>query len=97
VDGKPPNEADTSDGTDARTGAWYQTRALLATGVSAVLLVALLFVAAPQGMGVLSGRPLAAFLLPAVGVVRVLFGFAWMICIFRGPRDEPPPWRYRDR
>jgi TRAP-type C4-dicarboxylate transport system permease small subunit len=26
-----------------------------------------------------------------------LFGLAWAIRIFRGSRDEPPPWRYRDR
>jgi hypothetical protein len=31
----------------------------------------------------------AAFLTMVVGLV-------WMIRIFRGPRDEPPPWRYRD-
>jgi hypothetical protein len=32
----------------------------------------------------------AAFLTMVVGLV-------WMIRIFRGPRDEPPRWRYRDR
>lgn len=27
----------------------------------------------------------------------ILFGIAWMFRIARGPRDEPPAWRYRDR
>ena len=26
-----------------------------------------------------------------------LLCLVWVIRIFRGPRDEPPPWRYRDR
>ena len=31
------------------------------------------------------------------GFLSVVLGLVWMIRIFRGPRDEPPPWRYRDR
>ncbi len=31
----------------------------------------------------------------AVGLALV--GLAWMVRIFRGPRDEPPAWRRRDR
>lgn len=31
------------------------------------------------------------------GVAAALVGLVWMIRIFRGPRDEPPAWRYRDR
>ena len=30
-------------------------------------------------------------------LVVIVVGLVWMIRIFRGPRDEPPPWRYRDR
>jgi hypothetical protein len=30
-------------------------------------------------------------------VVLWVAGVIWMIRIFRGPSDEPPPWRYRDR
>jgi hypothetical protein len=26
-----------------------------------------------------------------------LAGLARMVRVYRGPRDEPPPWRYRDR
>ena len=33
----------------------------------------------------------------AVGVGLWLAGVIWMIRIFRGPSDNPPPWRYRDR
>ena len=31
------------------------------------------------------------------GFVLLVAGLVWMIRIFRGPWDEPPPWRYRDR
>ena len=31
------------------------------------------------------------------GVAAAIVGLVWMIRIFRGPRDEPPRWRYRDR
>jgi hypothetical protein len=31
------------------------------------------------------------------GLVTAGVGLAWMIRILRGPRDVPPPWRYRDR
>jgi hypothetical protein len=33
----------------------------------------------------------------AVGAGLWLAGVMWMIRIFRGPSDEPRPWRYRDR
>ena len=32
-----------------------------------------------------------------VEVGLAVVGLVWMVRIFRGPRDEPPPWRYRDR
>jgi hypothetical protein len=81
------------------TRGWYLTRIELALAVGAPLLTGLLlFVAAPQGMGGFFGEPpLTAYLVPAVGVAGVLVGLAWMIRIYRGPRDEPPRWRYRDR
>jgi hypothetical protein len=37
------------------------------------------------------------FVVSLVACVVALVGLAWTIRIFRGPRDEPPPWRYRDR
>ncbi len=33
----------------------------------------------------------------ALALAFAAVGLAWMIRIFRGPRDEPPPWRDRDR
>ena len=33
----------------------------------------------------------------AVGIALWLIGVVWMLRIFRGPVDELPPWRYRDR
>ena len=32
-----------------------------------------------------------------VGVAAALLGLAWMVRILRGPHDEPPHWRYRER
>ncbi len=32
-----------------------------------------------------------------LAVVVSVVGLLWMIGIFRGPRDDPPPWRRRDR
>jgi hypothetical protein len=40
--------------------------------------------------------PLVLLIL-AVGVVLWVAGVIWILRIFRGPSDEPPPWRYRDR
>ena len=79
-----------------RTRAWYLTRIELAIGIGAILFAALLYVAKPGFMGAPPTQwweaPLfwAGFLVPLVGL-------AWMIRIFRGPRDEPSRWRYRDR
>ncbi len=32
-----------------------------------------------------------------IAVSLALLGLVWAIRIFRGPRDKPPSWRYRDR
>ena len=45
----------------------------------------------PSVLGLPSTVVLSLF---AVGLA--LLGLVWAIRIFRGPRDEPPPWRYRD-
>ena len=98
MDGKPTDEADIPGDGDTRTRAWYQTRALLALGISAVLVPVVLFVFQPSFMGVLSDPPpLWHDLIPWAGFLGMLLGLAWMIRIVRGPRDEPPRWRYRDR
>jgi hypothetical protein len=36
----------------------------------------------------------SALLVAALAVA--VAGLAWMVRIMRGPRDEPPRWRYRD-
>jgi hypothetical protein len=37
-------------------------------------------------------------ILLAIGIASVaVIGLAWMIRIFRGIPDEPPPWRHRAR
>jgi hypothetical protein len=96
MNGKPTDEADPPEDGDTRTPAWYQTRTLLALAIDALLVTAVLFV--PSFMGVLSDPPqLWQDLIPWAGFLGVLLGLAWMIRSFRGPRDEPPPWRYRDR
>lgn len=32
-----------------------------------------------------------------VAIVMAVGGAVWIYRIYRGLRDEPPPWRYRDR
>jgi hypothetical protein len=42
-------------------------------------------------------EPLELRLLPyVVAALGFVVGLVWMIRIMRGPKDEPPPWRYRD-
>jgi hypothetical protein len=89
-----------------RAPGWWPTRVLLAIGIGSVVAIGLgliipfglphgLSEAAPVSLGPLS-VPFAVvvaigeFLAPVVGLI-------WMVRIFRGPRDEPPPWRHRAR
>jgi len=39
----------------------------------------------------------ALLLLGGIGFLGMLVGLVWIIRIYRGPRDEPPRWRFRDR
>ena len=84
-----------------RTPAYWQTRVLLVVGFIAMVialplslegLTELAWVAWPTVVGL--PAPLVVVL---VGVALGLVGFVWMLRIFRGPGDEPPAWRYRDR
>lgn len=84
-----------------RTPAYWPTRILLVVGfigtVIVVALAPLLMLAEPSMfdpdvtvLGIPSRRVIAA-----LGVAVAVFGLLWMVRIFRGPRDNPPPWRYR--
>jgi hypothetical protein len=87
-----------------RTPAWWLVRFELAAGIGLTLLVGLLgvdwamticFGCNPSAVGPL---PLPPNALLAVGAFAIaVAGLAWMVRILRGPRDEPPRWRYRDR
>ena len=65
----------------------------------AVLALPVLFWAEPifgaYKLGVFGVPSAVAFGLVAGGIA--LLGLVWMIRVFRGPRDGPRPWRYRDR
>jgi TRAP-type C4-dicarboxylate transport system permease small subunit len=88
---------------DKAPGYW-PTRILLAIAIiaTAIALAFALWSAfwAPPTFGddnppVLGLPSTVGLSLLAVGLA--LLGLVWAIRIFRGPRDEPPPWRYRDR
>ena len=77
----------------------YLTRIELALRIGAVLFACSATTYDPMLIAPIhQPRPvgLADMIVPA-GFVAMLVGLALMIRIFRGPRDEPPRWRYRDR
>jgi hypothetical protein len=82
-----------------KTPAYWATRILLGVAFLLPVAVALLWLAAPQPVGPLHDDRFGWVgpVIIAVGAALWLIGLVWMIRIFRGPRDEPPPWRYRDR
>ena len=77
-----------------RTAGWYVTRLELALGIVAFLLFGGLLLFEPVS---LSGSRLSEQPVVLAVLVVIVVGLVWMIRIFRGPRDEPPPWRYRNR
>jgi hypothetical protein len=86
-----------------RTPAYWPTRIMLAVGsigtVIAFALALMLMLAEPPVFGpepTILGLP-TRVAEAALAVGLAVLGLVWMIRIFRGPRDEPPPWRYRDR
>ncbi len=86
-----------------RTRAYWPTRTMLAAPFLLPTAVALLWWSVPSSMGPpMSDDPVgwAGWAGPAVIAVAAviwLIGVVWMFRIFRGPRDEPPAWRYRHR
>lgn len=80
-----------------RTPAYWPTRIRLAVGIVATALTVVLAVVVVRATGrCFSCDPRWPLVAAAVGVGMALVGLVWMVRIFRGPRDEPPPWRYRD-
>lgn len=88
---------------DKALGYW-PTRILLAVAIvaTAIAVVFALWSAfwAPQpftgGNPSVLGLP-NTVVVPLLAAGVALLGLVWSIRIFRGPRDEPPPWRYRRR
>ncbi len=78
-----------------RTAAWCVTRFVLAVGILAVLVGVVAFVSLPSMMFGADANPPRVIVF--AGLLVGLAGHAWMIWNVRGPRDEPPHWRYRDR
>ena len=86
---------------DHATPAYWPTRILLAIGFVATG-IALTLGLAPVTGGMFGPPPTvlglpANIVLTVVGLLPAFVGLGVMVRIFRGPRDEPPAWRYRDR
>lgn len=78
-----------------RTPAYWPTRIMLAIGIAAVLLAGVTLLIEAETMGGGGTRMLEnPFVL--AGFLAMVVGLVWMLRIFRGPRDEPPDWRYRE-
>ena len=85
-----------------RTPAYWPTRVLLVGGI--LLTVFVVYVASlmlddcSECFGYIERQGVTITdLVVAVGVATAVLGLVWMVRIFRGPRDEPPAWRHRDR
>ena len=82
--------------------AYWPARIMLAIGicVTAIVLLITPLLIDPHHM---SGDRATMFGVPTnvvqavIAVGLAVVGLVWMLRIFRGPRDEPPDWRYRDR
>jgi hypothetical protein len=64
---------------------------MLAVAFLLPVAVALLWLSAPQPNPAEAVMPVVF----AVGAILWLVGVVWMLRIMRGPREEPPAWRYR--
>jgi hypothetical protein len=85
------------------TPEYASTRILLELGIAAAIVTVVLALAVLLQPPFMGEGPATVFGLPqslvigGVALIGALLGLGWMIRIFRGPRDEPPPWRHRDR
>jgi hypothetical protein len=88
-----------------RTPAWWWVRLELLTGIGLTVLIGWLGLARALEVtfgfgdqitfGPLEGKASVLGMITALVIAAV--GLIWMVRIIRGPRDESPPWRYRDR
>ena len=82
----------------ARTAAWWWSRLELTI---AVVVIAVEVSSLGPYFEVKSGNPATVPGLPSgvvvltIGFTLAIGGLVWMLRIVRGPRDEPPRWRYR--
>jgi hypothetical protein len=76
-----------------------QARQMFGATVFVVLLAGFLFVAAPNGpTAMFRGPGPIAAVVPAVGILGLIVGLAWMIRILRSnPDPDAKAWRYRRR
>jgi len=80
-----------------RTLGWWLLRLNLATAIGAILVAAYWARSNAAPCVGCDGIPVEMLVLLGVAALLLMVsGLAWMIRIFRGSRDEPPPWRYRD-
>ena len=87
-----------------RTPAYWPARILLAVGIASTVAIVIGVVFMPTFRDpclgcddrTAFGLPMAVYA-AAVAVAVPLIGLGLMIRLFRGPRDEPPAWRHRDR
>jgi len=85
-----------------KTPAYWPTRILFAVAIIATaIVVAFPLWSAFLTQGTMGGGPIewelptnVAFFIAAAAIA--IIGLIWAIRIFRGPRDEPPPWQHRD-
>jgi hypothetical protein len=87
---------------ERRTWGWYAVRLELALGIVPGVLAGYLFFTSPainepfHDQPEILGLP-GNLVVLVIGVLGYAVGLAWMVRMARGPRDEPPAWRYRDR
>jgi hypothetical protein len=80
--------------------AYWPTRIMLAVAIiaTAIVVAFALWLASWAPSPFTVGGPIV-WELPTNGLLTTVavIGLVWVILIFRGPREEPPPWRHRDR
>ena len=82
---------------------YWPTRILLTIAITVTALtVAFALIGPTLAESVTDDRPSvlglpAGLVQPVLAIGLAFVGLVWTVRIFRGPRDEPPPWRHRDR